>query len=107
MEHQSELTSFVGVYVTALQREGYKPSEIRYLVTANLVNEILNIVTDENDQVDSYGIKPLLSAANNYLKQELIRESADAYIPQVAQDMSTLKSITEYLDSRMNRIKKP
>lgn len=104
---QSELVAFIGVFVSALQKEGYQPSEIKHLVTSELVSEAVNLCKDTDGNIDDFGIKPVLTMANNYLKMQMNQETKDAYIPQIAEDIAKLKKITNYLDARLDKITNP
>ena len=104
----NELTAYIGMEVNALLKEGYSPSKTKHLVSAQLVEMIMNTVAvKEGGELDLYAIKPLLVAVKYVIDLELKKEKEDEFcaLPEIAEDIEALTRLSRYLEKKIRLIK--
>jgi hypothetical protein len=102
---KTDLTMFLGASITALLKEGYTSSQVKNIVSANLVEEAMKIsLTDDGTEYDYHGLKPIFVAINFILKREISKKENDIDVPQIAADVHKLKLITDYLSGRIEKM---
>ena len=86
----NELTAYIGMEINALLKEGYSSSKTKHLVTAQLVEMIMNTVAvTEGGVLDLYAVKPMLVAVKYIVDLEISKEKEDEF--QVEENRNKLK----------------
>ena len=93
----NSFTSFIGVSVQALMKEGYTPKEAKTLVGAQLMEEYMRLAINEDDSYDYDVLSILLQSVNHVFKIEKQRMQKDAYIPAVLQRGPVLEALSNRL----------
>lgn len=102
----NELITYVGMEINALHKQGYSPSQVRHLVSSQLIECCLDTVARKSDgSFDLYALKPLFVAFKFLVDREYAEKSKDSYIPQIQADMARLKAISDYVEHRIEVIK--
>jgi hypothetical protein len=101
---KTDLTMFLGASITALLKEGYTASQVKNIISADLVEEAMRVSLDDNNEYDYHGLKPIFIAMSFIFKREIEKKKNDIEVPQIAADIQKLKLITEYIDSRIEKI---
>lgn len=103
----NELTAYIGMEINALLKEGYSASKTKHLVSAQLVEMIMNTVAiTEGGKLDLYALKPLFVAVKYIVDLELSKEKEDEFaaLPQLAKDIDELSRLSSYLEKKIGRI---
>ena len=103
-----ELLAYIGQDINALLKVGYSPSQVKHLVSSNLIECVMKTVALKQDnQYDYYALKPLLIALKYIVDMEISKEAAEeySYLPQIQADIAELERISRYLDKKISLIK--
>lgn len=104
----SELLAYIGQEINSLLKVGYSPSQVKHLVSSNLVECIMKTVALKQDnRYDYYALKPLFVALKYIVDMDIEKEAAEEYnyLPQIQSDIAELKRISRYLDKKISLIK--
>lgn len=103
-----ELLAYIGQDINALLKVGYSPSQVKHLVSSNLIECVMKTVALKQDnQYDYYALKPLFIALKYIVDMEISKEAAEeySYLPQIQADIAELERISRYLDKKISLIK--
>lgn len=103
----NELIAYIGMEINALLKEGYSSSKTKHLVTAQLVEMIMNTVAvTEGGVLDLYAVKPMLVAVKYIVDLEIRKEKEDEFsaLPALAKDIEELSRLSGYLDRKIRLI---
>ena len=103
----NELTAYIGMEVNALLKEGYSPSKTKHLVTAQLVEMIMETVAvTTGGELDLFAVKPMLVSVKYIVDLELEKEKEDEFsaLPLLAKDIEELSRLSSYLDRKIRLI---
>jgi len=106
VDSQSELSNFIGIYIEALLKQGYKPLEIRKLIITSLLKEIENLSLDEGVRYNYSTLEPLFIFINNVLTNEIKSKQEHAYVPQIAEDISKTDAVIKYFSNKIKGLHK-
>lgn len=104
----SELIAYIGQEIKSLLKVGYSPSQVKHLVSSNLIECIMKTVALKQDnQYEYYALKPLFIALKYLVDMEISKEAAEeySYLPQIQADIAELERISRYLDKKISLIK--
>ena len=97
----NELTAYIGMEINALLKEGYSSSKTKHLVTAQLVEMIMNTVAvTDGGGLDLYAVKPMLVAVKYIVDLEISKEKE-----QLEQQLLDKMERWEYLEELAERIR--
>lgn len=98
--------SYIGICADALTSAGYSSSDARSIIATKLLEEVMNLSIKEDKTYDYKTLLPLFKTFQHIFMKEKSIKTVDAYAPQVANDISKLDFIINYLDSRIKAIEK-
>lgn len=103
------LSTYLGMSIDSLVKQGNSPSKVRYLVNTLLVEEAIKLVEgDKSEPIDYYGIKPLFVGVKYIFDGELskLQDIPEDYrFSDVDEEIKRLKFISDYLESRIKNCK--
>lgn len=103
----TQLTTFIGVFVDALLKEGYQASEVKRIVSQDLINEALVLCNKEEEKsYDYYALQSLFLSVSYVLKRELDKMRENAHIQQVSDEMDRINFVVNYLENRVRMVNK-
>lgn len=99
----TELTTFIGIFVTSLIKQGYPPAEVKRMIIQSLVTEIINLCDDNNDEsaYNDYALQHYYIGINYLLNKNIEKMMPEKDIPQVSKEIEKLKFITKYFDHKI------
>ncbi len=101
----TELTSFIGVFVDSLIKEGYEPSEVKRIISQDLINEALILCDKDGETYDYYALQSLFLSVSYVLSKEVYRLNKEAgEFPQAQSEINKMKSVIEYLENKVKAV---
>ncbi len=103
----TELTTFIGVFVDSLLKEGYSASEAKRMISQDLINESLVLCDDGKGSYDYYALQSLFLSVSYVLSKEVnMLESETEKVPQIKNVIDKEKEIIAYLENRVKAVNK-
>lgn len=98
----TELTTFIGVFVDSLLKEGYEASEVKRMISQDLINEALVLCDKDGTSYDYYALQSLFLSVAYVLSKEIIQLKKEAgELPQAQAEIEKLKYIVDYLENKV------
>ena len=98
--------SYIGICADALTRAGYSPSDSKSIISTKLLEEAMTLSIKEDGSYDYKTLLPIFKTLKHIFLKEKSVKINDAYAPQIANDISKMDFVINYLDSRINAIEK-
>lgn len=104
-EIRNGFINYIGAALNAVKT--YEKDSARQYIVAMLIEEAINLATNEDDNIDLYSIKPLLKGCK-YIFQNRITalESLSNVSPNIGKQINEYKDLINTIDNYINNITK-